>query len=246
MDRVDPKSLFEFPSQDTYHCRQGRTNDPAAAIHRQIEENCKIFPHGGKMSMIIAMCLFSLSMSITPGPVNITTLSAGANYGFKRAMPFVSGATIGFVLLLSAVGLGLSQIAAQMTTFLDILSYAGTGFICYMGYNIAIAKPRIETQSERIPQFKHGFLMQWLNPKAWMASLSGVSAFELTHSRLMLFVFCSLYFVICYVSIAGWAMLGSQLRTWIENKRFFRLFNRIMGAVLIAVALYLLQLHIHP
>jgi threonine/homoserine/homoserine lactone efflux protein len=64
------------------------------------------------MSVIFAMCLFSLSMSISPGPVNLITLSTGVNHGFKNAMPFVSGATLGFTLLLLMVGLGLGGLAS--------------------------------------------------------------------------------------------------------------------------------------
>jgi len=34
------------------------------------------------MSLIIAMSLFALSMSVSPGPVNLVTFSSGLNYGF--------------------------------------------------------------------------------------------------------------------------------------------------------------------
>ena len=43
------------------------------------------------MSMIFAMCSFALSMSISPGPVNLLTLSSGINHGFLRTLPFVAG-----------------------------------------------------------------------------------------------------------------------------------------------------------
>lgn len=65
------------------------------------------------MSLFVAMCFFSLTVSISPGPVNMTILSTGVNYGFKRSIPLVSGATVGFTLLLTAVGLGISNVVAQ-------------------------------------------------------------------------------------------------------------------------------------
>ena len=52
------------------------------------------------MTLIFAMCSFALSMSISPGPVNLVTLSSGINHGFLRTLPFVAGASIGFSLLL--------------------------------------------------------------------------------------------------------------------------------------------------
>jgi len=138
------------------------------------------------MSVIFAMCLFSLSMSISPGPVNLITLSTGANHGFKNAMPFVSGATIGFTLLLLMVGLGIGGLASQNQVLLDLLGYGGAAFIYYMGYKIVLSKPEIQIQSKTRPVFYQGFLLQWLNPKAWIACISGISAFNLADSLPML------------------------------------------------------------
>ncbi|MCG8428476.1 MAG: LysE family translocator [Chromatiales bacterium] len=197
------------------------------------------------MSVIIAMGLFSLSMSISPGPVNLIALTSGVNSGFRRAMPFVSGATIGFTLLLSVVGLGVGVFVAESPLFLGLLGYLGTGFICYMGYKIATSTPEIKVASQRVPSFSQGFLLQWLNPKAWIACLSGVSAFNLAGSYLMLAVFIGLYFVICYASIASWALVGDKIQRFLLNERYLRVFNTSMGGMLMLVALYLLGLQFY-
>lgn len=196
------------------------------------------------MSVIFAMCLFSLSMSISPGPVNLITLSTGVNYGFRKAIPFVSGATVGFTLLLLMVGLGIGSLASQSHVFLDLLSYSGTGFICYMGYKIVISKPEIEIKSETLPAFYQGLLLQWLNPKAWIACISGVSAFNLADSYPLLIIFVSLYFVICYASIAAWALVGDKINILLRNPNNLRIFNIGMGSALILVAMYLLSLQL--
>ncbi|MBD0382911.1 LysE family translocator [Paenibacillus sedimenti] len=190
------------------------------------------------MSIFIAMCFFSLSMSISPGPVNMTILSSGVNFGFKRTLPFVSGATIGFTFLLTAVGLGISNFVEQVPIFYDLLRYLGTGYIGYIGYKIMVSRPEIEFKEEQIPRFQHGFLLQWLNPKAWIACFSGVSAFGLTTS--MLLVFLCIYFLICYLSLAVWALLGSKLQFLTKVKNGIKIFNIAMGGSLIIVAIYLL------
>jgi threonine/homoserine/homoserine lactone efflux protein len=58
------------------------------------------------MSPVIAMISFSLTMSISPGPVNMVIISSGASYGVRKTFSFVSGVTIGFTLLLLFIGLG--------------------------------------------------------------------------------------------------------------------------------------------
>lgn len=192
------------------------------------------------MSIFIAMCFFSLSMSISPGPVNMTILSSGVNYGFRRSLPYVTGATFGFALLLIAVGLGLSNLVASVPLFYEILKYAGTAYMIYIGYKIMISKPKLEVKEDRRPRYYQGILMQWLNPKAWIACLSGVAAFGLDDSRSMLFAFVAIYFLICYLSLAAWAVLGAQLKFLAKVKNGIRYFNLTMGASLIAVAVYLL------
>lgn len=192
------------------------------------------------MSIFIAMCFFSLSMSISPGPVNLTILSSGVNYGFKRSLSIVSGATIGFTFLLTAVGLGISTLVAQAPIFYELLRYIGTAYMSYTGYKIMMSRPEMEFKEEQLPRFHQGFLMQWLNPKAWIACLSGVTAFGLNSSSSMLLIFICIYFLICYLSLAAWGLLGAKLQFLAKVKNGIRTFNIIMGGSLIIVAIYLL------
>ncbi|MEH6581258.1 MAG: LysE family translocator [Halioglobus sp.] len=195
------------------------------------------------MSLIIAMSLFALSMSVSPGPVNLVTFSSGLNYGFVPSLPFVAGGALGFTLLLVVVGLGLGQLIALSPLFMQVLTYAGTAFICYMGYKIATAHPELPGAPERQPHFLQGAALQWLNPKAWIGSLSGISAFEATLGN-GLFFFASLYGVICFFSIALWALAGSKVSGLLQNRRHLLWCNRVMGGLLILVAFYLLALHL--
>lgn len=195
------------------------------------------------MSTIIAMCVFSFSMSISPGPVNMITFSSSASYGFRKSLPFVSGATISFTLLLAAIGSGISNLIEHVPLFYEILTYMGAGFIGYMGYKIIFSDSQIELKDENLPLFRHGFFIQLLNPKAWIACLSGVSAFNLENSHHMLFIFVTIYFFICYPSLAAWALLGSRMQIFLKLKRGIKTFNTVMGGLLIIIAIYLVIIH---
>ncbi|WP_346871456.1 LysE family translocator [Clostridium sp. UBA5119] len=117
------------------------------------------------LSTIIAMCVFSFSMSISPGPVNMITRSSSASYGFRKSLAFVSGATISFTLLLAAIGLGVSNLKAHVPLFYEILKYVGAGFIGYMGYKIIISNPEIELKEEKLPLSNMDFLYNCLTLK---------------------------------------------------------------------------------
>ncbi len=192
------------------------------------------------MSLIFAMCVYSFSMSVSPGPVNLITLSTGVSHGFRKALPFVTGASMGFALLLYLIGLGIYQLAEAYPGVMLVMTVAGSLFIAYMGYNILTSKPQVDVKKQHIPKFYQGVILQWLNPKAWIASVAGVSAFNLSESHHWLLVFVSLYFVICFFCIAAWALLGTQLTSLLKTQHHVKLFNYAMGSSLILIAVYLL------
>ena len=170
------------------------------------------------MSLFFAMVSFSLAMSISPGPVNLVIVSSGANYGIRRTFPFVTGATVGFTLLLMLIGLG---------------------------YLIASAEPTLTVKKQQRPTFIQGFLLQWLNPKAWLACVAGASLFASTDSYHQFLVFCCIYFISCYLSLFLWSVLGDKVSFILTSRRRFKLFNLLMGLLLIATACFLLWVDIN-
>jgi threonine/homoserine/homoserine lactone efflux protein len=197
------------------------------------------------MSVIFAMASFALSMSISPGPVNLITLASGINHGFVRTLPFVAGASIGFSLLLFMLGLGLTlgfdYLPSYLMTALQIL---GALFIAYLGIQTIRSAQQsaeaIDVKNDNLPGFLKGALLQWLNPKAWIACLSGITAFQVAHSVSLLMTFTTLYLIICFISISCWAALGNKLQNLLQHPQHLMRFNQLMGAGLILIAGHLL------
>ncbi|MFR0687892.1 LysE family translocator [Enterobacterales bacterium AE_CKDN230030158-1A_HGKHYDSX7] len=194
------------------------------------------------LTLMFAMAMFSLSMSISPGPVNMVIVASGANHGFWRTLPFVSGATIGFTLLLMFVGFWLLQFIASYPVFFQYLGIAGSAFIIYVGYKIAASHPELVLEEADTPNFMQGFMLQWLNPKAWIACASGAALFSSPHTHTVLATFTLIYFVICYLSLAVWAVLGDRVSILLTSTLRIRIFNWLMGGMLIATAFYMLYL----
>lgn len=190
--------------------------------------------------MILAMCLFSLSMSISPGPVNMVALSSGVNQGVGKTIPFISGATFSFTLLLFVTGLGLGVLVQQFPLLLKALKVVGTFYIAYMGWCIARSGGNINAESRKVASFQSGALMQWINPKAWIACISGISGFGIANQLNKLFLFVGLYFVICYLCITLWAYAGDKVSHYIASEVRMSWFNRVMGICLIVIAVKLL------
>lgn len=189
------------------------------------------------------MFSFTLAMSITPGPVNMCILSSGVNYGVKKTIPYISGANIGFILLLLLVGLVLFEFIQAYPFFLNYLAIIGSLYIIYMGYKIATTNTDIKVKKVALPKFHEGFIIMWINPKAWIACVSGASIFSSAESIYPFLTFVGIYFLVGYASLLLWAVLGDKLSILLGNNFRLRIFNVIMGSLLIITAAYLCYSH---
>lgn len=188
------------------------------------------------LTIIFSMLVFALVGAISPGPVNIVATGAGANYGFRGALPHVMGATLSYTLIVFLVGIGLNQLLAQVPEFASILQYFGSLFLLWMAWKIATAKPEsLQGETPSLPpKMLEGALCQGLNPKAWLVSMSGVSLFVSTQqpAALFLMIFCAVSFAMCFIGVGSWALLGQVISRYLSNPARQVMFNRIMAALL--------------
>lgn len=196
------------------------------------------------MSSFIAMCLFALVSSLSPGPVNIVATSSGANFGFQKTLPHIAGATIGFTSILILLGLGMMRVFSGNPDIAHYLSYAGAGFLLYMSYRIASAPMSISADERQVnpPALFEGLLCQWLNPKAWIVAVAGVTMFSVDGEAdfSVIAQLSVTFFVICFLSISVWAAAGVGIQKLLYNPRHYRIFNLSMGGLLATTVVYLL------
>ncbi len=192
------------------------------------------------MTLILSMAAFALVASLSPGPVNLVGFNTGLTHGWRPALWHVAGATLGFVVLLLAVGLGLHEVLASWPVLLDVLRLAGALFLLYLAWKLARAPGELGMgRLAHCPGFRDGALLQWLNPKAWLAAAAGVALF-VGEDRGRLALFAGLYLVICFVSLACWAVAGELLRGRALTARRLQLLNRALAALLVLCAASLL------
>ncbi|QVM98970.1 LysE family translocator [Pseudomonas sp. SORT22] len=193
------------------------------------------------MSLMLSMAAFALAASISPGPVNIVALSAGARHGFRASLRHVSGATLGFVLLLVLIGLGLHELLRHWPAMTQVLHWAGVVFLLYMAWKLASDNGELGAGgATSAPSVLAGATLQWLNPKAWLACVAGIGAYVGEGDSRRLWQFSAIYLVICFLSIASWAWAGSAISHSLSNAQRMRRFNRCLALLLLASALYLL------
>lgn len=191
------------------------------------------------LSLLLSMSAFALAASISPGPVNLVCLSSGTRYPIAAGLMFVTGATLGFVALFIAVGLGLYSLLTVVPGLQDVLRWAGVAFLLYLSYRLAVDDGRLpEGSSPEAPGFMTGALMQWVNPKAWLAAASGIGAYTNGNDLQQILLFAALYVPICWLSLGSWVYAGAFLRRFVHRPIILVTINRILALLLAASCIY--------
>lgn len=190
--------------------------------------------------ILIAFIIYAFVTSITPGPNNTMLLASGLNYGFKRSVPHVLGISIGFALMVIAVGTGLGRVFENWPQVYTALRICGAAYLIYLAWNIATAVPmlQISESSSRPFSFWKAAGFQWVNPKSWIMATGAITTYlpqgENIHS--VIFLSC-LFAIINAPSVSIWVTFGATLRHWLKDIKYFRIFNVCMS-ILLLVSLY--------
>ena len=125
------------------------------------------------------LILFAAVMSLTPGPNVIMVTASAANFGFRRAIPQMLGITLGFGLMVMAVGLGLAGLVHAEPRLHTVLKYAGAAYLLYLAWRIARADARGSAlrRAQSRSAFFEAALFQWINPKGWVTAVGALAAY---------------------------------------------------------------------
>jgi threonine/homoserine/homoserine lactone efflux protein len=187
-------------------------------------------------AILLSMATFAFIGAASPGPVNIIATSSGVNFGFRKTLPHVIGASVCYGIIVFLAGIGINQLDEYFEQIAQSLKYIGALFLFYMSYKIATAKASTQQEQDLMsaPTLLQGAMSQGLNPKAWLVSMSGISVFVATSTDpyFYLYAFSGLSFVICLIGISLWAIAGDFLRALLTKPEQQIVFNRLMGVLL--------------
>ena len=190
--------------------------------------------------LMTAFLLFAVSISMTPGAGNIALIGLSSRYGVSATLPFIVGNAVGVIAILAGASVGLAGLLALYPTLYLALKWLGAAYLLYMAWGIANMELD-NNASVKKSGFLSGIMVQILNPKGWVASITVFSQFVSPASNYVVQV----VFIIGVMVITGvigmliWAYFGAMLTRFIESPRKMVAINRSFGASLAAVAIFL-------
>ena len=184
---------------------------------------------------LTALAIFAFVSSATPGPNNLMLMASGANFGFRRSIPHMLGISIGFMLMVFAVGAGLVQIFDQFPVIYDILKVVSVVYMIWLAWKIANAAPVTKSAEAGAPMtFLQAAAFQWVNPKAWAMALTAITVYVGEAGLTWLAVGALIFAVVNLPSVSMWTVAGQQLQRFLTNSSRMRVYNWTMAALLIA------------
>lgn len=195
-------------------------------------------------NLLMALSAFALVSSLTPGPNNLMLMASGTNFGFARTVPHMLGVSIGFVFMVVLVGLGLVGIFKTFPVTYVILKWVSVVYLLYLAWHIATAgalvvkEGGLEVREAKPMRFYQAVLFQWVNPKAWTMALTAITVYAPAERPLLGLVTVAIVFgAINLPSVGLWALLGVQMRRFLDQPGKMRAFN-ITAALLLVATLY--------
>lgn len=187
--------------------------------------------------LLIAFVAFAFVTSVTPGPNNMMLLASGVNFGLRRSLPHMLGISLGFMLLVMCVGLGLGQLFEQVPMLYSVLRYLGAAYLLYLAWKIANSSAPDSQVGERGKPFSflQAAAFQWVNPKAWVMAIGAITTYTPQENFLVnVLLIAALFALVNCPSVGLWTVAGSLLRNWLKNPRVLRGFNIGMALLLVA------------
>ncbi|MDH0370865.1 LysE family translocator [Comamonas aquatica] len=191
-----------------------------------------------------ALLILATAMSFTPGPNTTLSTAMAANHGLRHSLRFVLAVPVGWTLLLGLCALGVGALITGLPPLRAGIKAVGIGYLLWLSWKLSGSGQLAQARPAQLQiSFTQGVLLQFINIKAWFLALTIVAGWvagQANFAERMLVVlpvmasyaFCS---NLCY------ACIGAALRQWLAHGRRLLWFNRLMAALLVGTAAWMLR-----
>lgn len=203
---------------------------------------------------LLASTTALLTGALTPGPNNFIVLRQAALAGWRGAALAIAGIVAGGLALFLLVAAGVGALVAARPGVVRWVALAGAAYL--VGFGLRLLGPGLfSVQPNATPQSALGsspdlsplptgpgglFVFQFLNPKAWLLTLT-VTAQAALGGSTALSILALLYLVVPTVCLVLWSAAGRLFARALTAGHIRLGLDRAMGVLLIASAAALIS-----
>lgn len=167
---------------------------------------------------LLSFAIYVIINAFTPGPGNILALNTMTNYGWKRGKPLFFGIFIGYFFVQTVCAVFIFGLESFINPLMSVLKYAGTIYILWLAYQVAISKPDNKTAGKQ-PSFLTGFVLQIVNVKIFLFGITSLTGYVVPYysSFGWLLFFEIIIATIGTIATLTWILFGGYFKRPISN-----------------------------
>lgn len=189
------------------------------------------------MENLLSFIVANFALTGSPGPNTLSLAAAGAAFGIRRSLAFMTGLTAGMLGVMAVVATGIAAAVAAVPGVMPVLLVAAMAYFAYLAYRIATAPPpAVQADYGRNPSFAAGVLQCFINPKAYAAIAALFSGFVLVRDRVDLDAAAKITLTVAIILVVNivWLLSGAALTRLFQDPRSNRILNLSFAAALVA------------
>jgi threonine/homoserine/homoserine lactone efflux protein len=196
--------------------------------------------------LFIPFLVTTLLIELTPGPNMAWLALTSATQGKRSGFAAVAGIATGLAILAVASAVGLAELAARSPFAFGLLRYAGVAYLLWLAWQTWVGEKELATKqidaTAMAAWFRHGLLLNLLNPKAAVFFITVLPAYIVTNAPI---VPQTALLSASYVAIATTVhlvivALASQAHGWMTVGNRRHKVRRIFAVLLAIVAIWFL------
>jgi len=177
------------------------------------------------LAQLLAFGVAALVLIVIPGPSVVFVIGRALAYGRGVALATVLGNSLGLLVVLALVAVGLGVVVQESIAVFTVLKLLGAAYLVHLGvhavrhrHGFTVADRRTtDGVLSRRRAVRQGFVVGVSNPKAFMIFAAVLPQFVdrgAGHVQVQMLLLGVLAFCIALGSDSLWALLAARLRAW--------------------------------
>ena len=189
---------------------------------------------------LVPFLLAGFALVATPGPATLTLAGTSAAYGARQGLMVMAGLISSMMLIAALTAAGITALILSIAGAAFTASILAAMYLLYLAWRIATAPPiGLKPNASNAPSFVDGFLLNFVNPKAYAAAIALFGGFELVRGNPGLDAVVKAVLMLAMLSVADlcWIGAGRVLVRLVHNPRLGRLVNLAFAFALVVSVL---------